>query len=158
MSGYLEVFVLVGIAMAATALAFGAMSPYTSSLQGAAVTLSAASIRQGSYVALETLTLYNSGSVASSGLTVTTTSVMSSATYCYSLVSPSSKAILFSSCPSGSSNPAKVSISWPLSPGVGLLIEIIISGSAFAIGSNSLVTVTTTAGSQATLSVQVVPA
>jgi hypothetical protein len=157
-SGYLEVFVLVGVAMAATALVFGAMSAYASSLQGASVTLSSASIRQGTYVAFETLTVYNSGSVTSSALTVTTTSAPSSASYCYTLVDPATMATLSSSCPSGSANPGSVAISWQIVPGKGLLIGLTITGGAFAIGSSSLVTVTTSAGSQATLSVQVVPA
>jgi hypothetical protein len=156
-SGYIEVFVLVGVAIAATALAFGAMTPYASSLQGAGVTISSASIRQGTYVALETLTVYNSGSVASSALTVTTTPSPSAASYCYTLVDPSTKAILYSSCPSGSTNPGSVAIAWQMPPGKGLLIELTITGS-FTIGSAPFVTVTTSAGSQATLSVQVVPA
>jgi hypothetical protein len=157
-SGYVEVFVLVGVAVAATALAFGAISPYASSLQGASVTLSDASIRQGAYAAFETLTVFNSGGPLDSSLTVTTTGVSGSATYCYTLVNPTSMATLFTNCPSATSNPATVAVAWPLPTGVGLIIEFTIGGGAFGIGSDCLVTVTTSAGGQATAGVQVVPA
>ena len=158
MSGYLEVFVLIGIAMAATALAFSAVSPYASSLQGASVTLSDASIRQGTYVALETLTVYNSGGPSATGLTVTTAGVPSSADYCVSLVNPSTMAVLSSTCPSVTVNPGSVQVAWTLPSGGGLMVELTITGSSFTVGSSYPVTVTTSVGSQASLEVQVVPA
>ena len=157
-SGYIEVFILIGVAAAATAFVFGAVSPYASSLQGPSVTVSDAAIRQGTYLALETLTVYNSGGPAATGFTLTTAAVPSAASYCYSLVSPTTMSTLSSTCPSATSNPGIVVVSWPLPPGGSILVEITITGTAFTVGSSYQVTVTTTAGSQATVGVQATPA
>ncbi len=157
-SGYLEVFLLIGVAVGGTGLVFGAVSTYSSQLQGPSVSVSGATARQGIYMALETLTVYNSGDVPFSSFTISTSGVSDSASYCYTLLNPTTRTVVYSSCAALLANPASVVVSSALQPGNGLLVEITVTGAAFAVGSGIAVTVTSSSGAQATVGVQVVPA
>jgi hypothetical protein len=157
-AGYLEVFILIGVAVAGTAVVFGAAQKYSATLEGPSISISEASIRQGTYVALETLAVYNSGEVPASSFYVSTPQAPSSASYCYAVLNPATMIPVASTCPSMSANPTSVEIPCSLPPGGALLVEIAIAGADFAVGSSSAVTVTTSAGAQATVSVQPVPA
>ena len=158
MSGYLEAFLLIGIAVGGTGLVFGAVTAYSSQLQGPSVSINSAIIRQGSFMALETLSVFNSGEVPFSYFTVSTSGVSSTVLYCYTLLDPATKSVVYSSCPGLRADPMTIGIASPLQPGNALLVEIMLSGAVFVVGSGLTVTVTSSAGAQATLGVQVVPA
>src|SRR5271157_2045385 len=71
-STYLEVFVLIGIAIGGSALVYATTTKYQSVAQGAGVTVSQASIRQGLNQAVERLVVANTGTVTFSSFTIST--------------------------------------------------------------------------------------
>ena len=84
-STYLEVFILISVTIAGTALVAFAMLPYESVAQGASIAIPNASIRQGSNVAIEKVLLADTGSVAFSTFTLTTVGISPTASYGVSL-------------------------------------------------------------------------
>ena len=157
-SGYLEVFILIGIATGGAGLVLGGLSEYASTYQGPSLSISGASIRQGTNLAIETLTVYNSGSGPSSAFMISTSQAFASTSYCYSVLDPRTATQVSSTCPTLTADPREVPIASVLLPGEALLVELFIAGTAFSPGADPLVTVTASTGAQASEEVPVVPA
>lgn len=157
-AGYIEVFVLVGVALGGSAVVYGATSVYGSSLRSAAVSIVSASVSQGSYLAVERIALFNDGQVTSASMTISTPQAPQAATYCYSVASPSTMAVISSTCPSSTPDPRSVTIAYALPPGGSVLVEVFVQGARFNIGSSLIVIVTTSSGAQDSAGVQVLPA
>ena len=144
--------------MAGSGIVLDAALKYASSAQGPSLAVSDAAIKQGSYLAVESLALFNDGSIPSGSITVSTVPVASSESYCYSLLDPATMSVIQSSCPSMASNPGEVVTNPGLAPGGSELLQLVVVGKAFAVGSTCTVTVTSSGGAQQTLAVEVVPA
>lgn len=157
-SAYISAFVLIGIAIGGSAVVFGAVSAYSSELNGPAVSIERAGVRQGSYFALETLIVFDSGETKMTSFTVSTNGVSAGAAYCYSLLNPTTGAQLFTTCPDMTTDPSVVTVSYVLSPGNAVLVEITLPGTAFSVGSRGALTVTTSGGAQQTVGILVEPA
>ena len=157
-SGYVEAFILIGVAMAGSGMVLDAAMKYASSAQGPSLAVSDAEITQGSHLAVESLALFNDGSTPSGSITVSTVPVASAETYCYSILDPTTRSVLGSTCPSMAPNFGEVVINPGLAPGGSELLQLVVVGKAFAVGSTCTVTVTSSAGAQQTLAVEVVPA
>lgn len=157
-AAYLEVFLLIAVVAAGSAVVLAAGLGSLASAQGPSVSVSGGSIRQGEYLAVETLMIRNTGNAPFASFEVSTTAVADTASYCYTLYDPVSVTTVLATCPVMRTMPQLVSVSTTVSPGRALVVEITVMGKAFSIGSMSTVTVTTSAGSQGTLGAMVVPA
>ncbi len=157
-SGYLEVFILIGLALGGSGIVLGAAVRYSSSLQGASVAVSDAGISQGVHFAFERLTVSNTGQTPITSLTVSTPMAPPSASYCYTLTDPSTLRASSTTCPRMATNPGTVAIPCVIPSGGALRVTLQIAGSVFAIGSSTQVIVVTSAGSSATAEAQVLPA
>ena len=155
---YLEVFVLVGVALLGSALVFAAVSKYTSGDGGASVSISDLTIRQGDEAAVERMVVSNTGTVPVSTLEVDTSGVSSGVQFCYVVSDTESAETLESTCPTLSSMSPTVSLSAPIPQGQSVVVEFTIQGQAFVTGSTSEVVVVAADGAQASLSALVVPA
>lgn len=151
-------FILVGIAVGGSGLVFGAAAALLGSGPSPSLSIVSASIRQGPYSAVERVTVADAGTASLGSFVITTSQAPASANYCYSVESPSSGALLYSSCPTASADPGTVALSTRIPPGGSLTVELVVTGGAFAIGSDHLVSVTTSSGAGATADAQVVPA
>jgi hypothetical protein len=158
LSGYLQAFMLIGVAIGASTLLFGAALSYTASIGGPSVAVEDASIRQGAYVALEAVTVVNSGPTAPSSFTVSTSGVSPSSTYCYTLVNPGTRVQISTTCPGASTGAGAVTVPFALPSGASLTVVISLTGSAFSVGETCGITVTTSAGGQDSTGAQVAPA
>jgi hypothetical protein len=154
-SAYLEAFVLIGVAMGGSGLVYAAASAYSSSEQGPSDSVAGASIVQGAYFAVERVTVFNTGPTPIASITLSTEPVSSSAGYCYALLAPTTMTQISSTCPPSGSDPERIAVAYTLASGKGVLIEVTVSGNAFSIGAAEAVTATTSAGPQASLTVQV---
>ncbi len=154
-SSYVEVFILIAVAAGGSGAAYGVVSAYPAMLRGPSVSILSASIAQGSYLALERVTVYNSGQVPVSSFTVATAQSPASASFCYSLIDPRTVTPISSTCPALSSNPGVLQVAYSLASGKAVLVELYVTGTPFRVGSSSSVTVTTSAGGQATYGVTV---
>jgi len=157
-SAYLEAFVLIGIAAGGCVAVLTDMLPYASVIQGPAVAVEDAAIRQGAYVALERLTVVNSGQTPVSSFTVSTSQASPSAVYCYALYDLATGMRVVCTCPGTASDPATVTIPYSLPSGGAVGVVITIMGAAFTIGVQCMLTVTTSTGAQQTVGVQVASA
>jgi hypothetical protein len=157
-STYLEVFILIGIAVGGSAAVLGAVLPYASAVQGPGVTIEDVAIRQGTYLALERLTVVNSGQSPMPSFVISTSPASPSAPYCYTLYNPATGDQLGGTCPVMAMGPGSVPVTYSVPFGQALGIVITIMGAAFRVGSQYAVTVTTSAGAQQTVGLQVAPA
>ncbi|MDG6920073.1 MAG: hypothetical protein JRN59_00915 [Nitrososphaerota archaeon] len=157
-AAYLEVFILIGVAMGGAALVMEAALGYYASLDGPSVSIAGASIRQGAGSAVETLLVTDTSGTGLGAFVVSTSGAPSSMTYCYSVYDPADQALLASACPAPGSDPASVDVGYPLGAGATALVELVVAGDVFTIGSSHLVAVTTAAGSGEGVEVRVVPA
>ncbi|MCL5672575.1 MAG: hypothetical protein JRN13_03115 [Nitrososphaerota archaeon] len=157
-AGFLEVFILIAVAMGGAALVMEAALGYFAAMGGGSVSVAGASIRQGPYSAVETVLVTDTSGTALGSFVVSTSGAPSSAGYCYSVYDPSDQGLLASACPAAGSDPASVRVATPLGSGAAVLVEVVVSGDPFAIGSSHLVTVTAADGAQQAVEVEVVPA
>ncbi|MDE1853620.1 MAG: hypothetical protein KGI38_07725 [Thaumarchaeota archaeon] len=157
-SNFLEVFILIGVAVGGSGLVLGAVSGYFGSFYGTSLSLTGATIRQGSFTAVESITVFDSGQVPMQSFVVSTEPAPSSGSYCYSLLDPATRGLVASTCPTMRAGPGSVSVSSPLAPGKGIVVELIVMGGGFTVGSSYAITVTASTGSQEVVSVQAVPA
>jgi hypothetical protein len=157
-AAYLEVFILIGLAAAGSVVVLAAGLRSLASVQGASVSVTGGTIRQGEYLAIETFLIQNTGNVPFNSFEVSTSGVFSNATYCYSIYDPTALSTMGTTCPTLSPNPAEVSVSAAVTPGRAVLVEITVMGEAFPPGSVCTVTVTTSAGSQGSIGIVAVPA
>jgi hypothetical protein len=156
-SNFLEVFILIGVALGGSAIVLGVGLSYTS-LANASFSITGLSIRQGSYSTIETLSILDSGETQLGPFTVTTQDAPITSTYCYSTLNPSSRATISSTCPTMTEDPGSLKIAATISPGQGIVLELVILGEGFVLGTSHMVTVTASAGVQQGAEVQVVPA
>jgi hypothetical protein len=157
-SAYVEVFILIAIAVGGSGIVMAATSSYPQSLEGPSVSVADASIRQGAYLAIESLTVDNTGQVPTASITVSTVPVSPSASFCYSLANPSTMATISTTCPNLATGPGTLAVPCSLAPGNAVTVELTIMGKPFGVGSGEVVTVSSSAGASQSLSVQVVPA
>ena len=157
-AAYLEVFILIGVAAAGSAAVLAAGLRSVASVQGASVSVTGGTIRQGTYLAIESFLIQNTGDAPFTSFEVSTSGVSSNATYCYALYDPISLSTMATTCPALSPDPAGVSISTTVPPGRAVLVEITVTGKEFPPGSVSTVTVTTSAGSQGSMGIVSIPA
>jgi hypothetical protein len=157
-AAYLEVFILIGVAAAGSAAVFASGLRSVASVQGASVSISGGTIRQGAYLAIESFLIQNTGNVPFTSFEVSTGGVSSDASYCYALYDPITDSSMMTTCPTMSPNPAAVAVSATVSPGGAVLVGITVMGGGFPPGSVSTVSVTTSAGSQGSIGIVVVPA
>jgi hypothetical protein len=155
-SVYIEVFILIAAALAATGVVYSALGPYEQASSGPSISASDAMIRQGANQAVERVLVTNTGTVAFSSLTLTNLGAPATATYCLSLLNPSSGAVLSSSCPAGT-NPSVITATASLGPGQAVLVSVTVYGTAFTPG-NAYNMVISSGGSQTALQVTAVPA
>ena len=158
MAAYLEVFLLIAVAAAGSAVVLAAGLRSLASSQGASVSVTGGDIRQGAYLAVETLLVQNTGDAPFTSFVVSTSGVSQTATYCYSLYDPGSHSSVLSTCPGMEAGPGAVGISATVLPGRAVLVELTVMGRAFSPGAVSTVVVTTSAGSQGSAGVVAVPA
>lgn len=157
-SAYLEVFLLVGVAVGGSAVVLRGSAGRLASVRGSAVTIESVSIRQGAFASVESVLVANTGGTVIPSLTVTTVGVPGPETFCLSVFDQGDRTLLETSCPGMTEYPQSVSVEYPLAPGSGLEVEILMQGAPFAVGSSHLVSVTTSDGSQQSLEAMVVPA
>jgi hypothetical protein len=156
-STFLEVFILIGVALGGSALVLSASTGYIAGLRGPSISIAAASIRQGSESAVEAVELSNTGTSAARSFVIATSQVSDAATFCYSLLG-SANETMETTCPSMQQGPASVDITYSLQSGSTVEVELLVLGDQFAIGSTHLVTVTASSGAQQSYDAEVVPA
>lgn len=156
-SAYLEVFVLVALALGGSGIVFAAGLGVASSAQGPGVSVYGFAVRQGAYFAVESATVYDVGD-APFTFVLSTSGVSTAASYCYTVYSPEGGATVSTTCPAMSTDPARVPVATALSPGGGVVVELTIAGTAFSLGTDVKVTVTTSTGAQQSADAEVVPA
>jgi hypothetical protein len=158
-STYLEVFLLISIALGASLAVFGTLQSYSSQVSEPSLSISYPSIRQGSGVALESVTISNTGPTAISGITVLNPEAPASASYCYSLWDPLNQSTISSTCKTLRQNPTSISLPQSLAPGASEVFELTVMGAGeFTIGASYSVTVATSSAAQETVDIVVVPA
>ena len=158
MAAYLEVFILIGLAVGGSAAVFGTVMSTAGSIRGPAVSVTGATIRQGEHFGLESLLVYNSGDLAAGSFSVSTEGVSPTAQFCYTLYDPAGRSAISATCPAMSTDPTTVEVRAQLEPGKGVLVVFTVMGPAFQLGSVSHVTVTASNGAQESQEVEVVPA
>ena len=157
-STYLEVFLLIGVAIGGSGLVLGAATRYLGSSSGPSVSIVSAAIRQGPYSAVESVAVAESGAGSLGAFNLTTSQAPESAPYCYSVDDPVSGEVLSSTCPGQAVGPGTIEIPPGSVRGGSVLVEVVVAGWAFAPGSSHLVSVTASDGSEASAEVEVVPA
>lgn len=157
-STYLEVFVLIALAVGGSGLVLGAALGPASSVGGGSVSVIGATISQGEAFAFEKLAVQNTGNAPFGWFSVSTAGVPPSASYCYSLYDPLLRATPLSTCPGMSVDPRVVTVAAVLAPGKALVFELTIEGAPFPPGSTVRVTVLTSNGAAEGVDVAAVPA
>lgn len=161
-STYIEVFILIGIVVAGTAIVFSAVTKYEPVSQGASIGLSDASIRQGSNQAVERMVIANTGTVAFSSFTISTVGTAAgipNAQFYVTLTNVATSSSITPSPASGTTGDSSITESATISPGQSVLVAVTIVGaSEFTIGQSYSVTVSTSPAAQATVSVAAVQA
>ncbi len=156
-AGYIQVFVLIGVAIGGSALLLDATFAYSGSLPGGSIYMVYASLRQGGSAAVETVAVMNGGQAPVGSFIITTSQAPASAAFCSIIYSGSTQSVVSDSCPTLQSNPGSVRVTSTLNPGACLTVELVITGSAFSVGSTHMVTVSAPNGAQQSQQVQVVP-
>jgi hypothetical protein len=157
-AGYLEVFILVAIAVGGSGLVLGVAMRYVGGDGGPAVSIVSAQIRQGAEGALETVAVDDTGGGALGTLVISTSDPPPGAGYCYSVLAPASGTVLSTDCPGSSPFDGEVAVPASVGPGGSLVVELVVTGGRFAVGSAHQVTVTSSGGAQAAAEALVVPA
>ena len=157
-STYLEVFLLVGVAIGGSAIVMGSVYRYLWPIGGPTVAVEGATIRQGTDAAVESMLVVNTGDSPISSFVVTTAQPPQGATFCYTLLDPASGSPLSTTCPSMQAGPGSLQVSDTLVPGAGVEVELVLVGGAFSVGSMQLLTVTAWTGTQDSVGAEVVPA
>jgi hypothetical protein len=155
-SVYIEVFILIAVAMVGSGIVYSAVTQYEQASTGPAISVSDATIRQGTGQAVERILLANTGTVTLNSLTLTNLGVSAGATYCLSLLNPSSGAVVSATCPAGS-NPSVITVPGSLGPGQAVLVSVTVYGSVFTVGATYTL-IASSGGAQASLQLMSVPA
>ena len=161
-STYLEVFILIGVAIGGSALVYATTTKYQPVAQGPGVTVSQASIRQGSNQAVERMVMANTGTFSFSSFTISTvgtTGGIPNAQFYVTLTDVATSASITPSPASGTTGDSSVTETVTSSPGQSILASItIVSGSEFTIGQSYTVIVSTSGAAQASIQVVAIPA
>lgn len=161
-STFLEVFILIGIVIAGTAIVFAAVTKYEPVSQGASVGVSDASIRQGSNQAVMRVVIANTGTVSFSSFTISTVGTsagIANAQFYVALINVATSSTVTPSPASGTTGDSAITETATISPGQSVLATItIVGGSEFTIGQSYSVTISTLPAAQATVQVAAVPA
>jgi hypothetical protein len=157
-STYIQTFILVGVTLGGSSIAYSTVTKYASSTQGPSIAVADPSVVQGSGVAVERLTVSNTGSTAFTSFTISTPGL--SGSYCYSLKNAlSGGTILAASPPCALANPSSVTATTTVSPGGAVTIALtIIGGNVFTPGTSYNVLVSTSNAAQVSLKVVAVQA
>lgn len=145
---------LVAIVSGASVFVYSAIGYYSASLQGASISISNVSIRQGSGLAIETLQIANTGNVQLSSFTLVTSGISSAAAYSGTLENPVTGSLTAFS----GSSPGSMVIATTLPPGQSLLVTVTIkAGNVFTLGTGYSLYVAAS-GASAQQAVSVLPA
>lgn len=158
MAGYVEVFILVAIAIGGSGLVFSAALSLLGSGTGPGVGIVSAAIRQGPSGAVETVTVADLGAEPLGAFVVSTSGAPAAATYCYSVEDAGGGALISTTCPAASVDPASVDVAASVPAGGAVDVQFVITGASFAQGSGHQITVTAAGGAQASAFAQVAPA
>jgi len=137
---------------------FAASEGYYTAAQSSGVSLVDAKLRQGSGGAVESVTVYNDGSLALSSFTLVTAGIPNSASYCYSLLNPTTQMTITSTCPTMSTNPTAITFAAYVPPDSSVTALLILSGQVFAIGSTYELVVSAPTGAQQSVRIIALPA
>ncbi|MGP8125827.1 MAG: hypothetical protein ACLQEQ_08215 [Nitrososphaerales archaeon] len=161
-STFIEVFILIGIVIAGTAIVFAAVTKYEPVSQGASLGISDASIKQGSNQAIVRMVVANTGTVSLSSFTISTVGTsagIANAQFYVTLINVATSSTITPSQASGTTGDSAITETATISPGQSVLATITIIGAIeFAIGQSYSVTVSTSPAAQATIQVAAVPA
>ena len=138
-------------------MVFWAAAGYLAPLSGPSLSVGSAPIRQGTYSAVESLTVTDSGTGTIGSFVVTTTDAPASAEYCYYLESPENGTVLTTNCPPTATDPGSVLVGTSIRPGETVVVELLITGGNFGLGSEHQISVTSSSGAQASTEALVVP-
>ena len=157
-STYLELFILIAVAIGGSALVYSVAYQYQPVVQGPGVTISQASIRQGLNQAVERVVLANTGTAAFNSFTLSTAGIANAQFY-VSLTDAASRSSIAPSSASGTTGDNSITENVALSPGQSIVVSItIVSGSEFTVGQSYAVAVSTSGGALSSLRVQAVSA
>jgi hypothetical protein len=146
-STYLEVFVLIGLATAGSAIVYGMTAGLGESAQGPGLLVSYASIRQGQNAAVERLVFTNTGQAPISSFTLSTAGI-ASAQYLVTLTDAVTGSSVTPS-PSSGTIPSQVIQGVTVMPGETISVTLIIlSGAEFSIGTRYPVIMSSTGAQQ----------
>jgi len=132
---YLQTFVLIGVALGGSIIAFREVSAYANSSGGPAIQVWSASITQGAGVVIERLTVSDTGSTEFPYVIVLNPDLAAGASYCYTLASTSGMAE-GGTCPSMSTDPTSIRVGANLTSGGTLVVSIILEGSTVSQGTD----------------------
>jgi len=161
-STYLEVFILIGIVTAVSALVYSATTQYEPVSQGPSIAVSDASVRQGIDQALERMVIANTGTVSFSAFTISTVGTgggIPDAQFYVALTNiANSSSMVPLSVASGTTGDSSITENATIAPGQSFLATItFVDASEFAVGQPYGVTVSSS-GAQASLQCVAFPA
>jgi hypothetical protein len=160
-STYLEVFILIGIVTAVSALVYSATTQYEPVSQGPSIAVSNASVRQGIDQALERMVISNTGTVSFSAFTISTVGTgggIPDAQFYVALTNIANSSSVPLSAASGTTGDSSITENATIAPGQSFLATITFVGaSEFAVGQPYGVTVSSS-GAQASLQCVAFPA
>jgi len=161
-STYIEVFILIGVAMAGSALVYAAIINYQLAVQGPEITISQASIRQGVNEAIERIVIANTGTVTLNSFTISTAGTsggIPNAQFYVALTNVATGASITPSPGSGNTGDNSITETAAISPGQSILVSItFVSSSEFTIGQTYTVIIDAPGSALASIQVVAIPA
>jgi hypothetical protein len=157
-STYLELFILIAVAIGGSALVYAATYQYQPVVQGPGVTVSQASIRQGLNQAVERMIIANTGTVLFNSFTISTVGIANAQFY-VALTDAASGSSITPPLPQGTTGDNSIAEGMTISPGQTIVASITIASSGeFSIGQSYTVVVSISGGALTSVQVQAVPA
>jgi hypothetical protein len=160
-STYLEVFILIGVAVGGSALVYAVTNKYQPVAQGPGIITSQVSIRQGANQAIERLLVGNVGTVTFNSFTVSTTGSaggIADAQFYVTLTNVAAGASITPSPASGTTGDRVITETATIAPGQSVLATItIVSANEFTVGQSYSIVVSLS-GAQVSSQVVVAPA
>jgi len=154
---YLQTLILLAVAVGGSVLVYQTVGVLATDDGGPGVAVAAASATQGADFAVESITVSNTGNSPVTSMTILNPGLSASNLYCYSVWSQGG-VLLSNSCPSMSTDPRSVALSFALSPGSSVNVQLTLDGgSVFSLGTAYPLTVVTSSGAQASTKVEAVP-
>ncbi len=157
-STYLEVFILIGVAVGGSGLVYAATAEFRPAVQGGVVNLSQASIRQGANQAVERMVVSNTGTVSFTSITISTVGIPNAQFY-VALANLATGTAVAPSLASGNTGDSSITESVTLAPGQSILASIIVvSTNEFTVGQSYTIIVGASGAAQASMQVAATPA